>query len=407
MRSLSMDLSVDLRKALRDALKRADRYLAETNAMGAAEALSNASRISFHLAEYAPSRDIEIREKQRGIRYRERAKELKADGIVSQPAKVTERAKGGGDAGEADQATHDLVTELIHTSSITWDQIGGLEETKEEIKYSLGLTLAQQPEGIELAGWRAMLFYGPPGTGKTLLAAATSNALKTTEKDRAVFFNVKVANVLSKYFGESSKIIGELYGTARDMSPAIIFLDEFEALGGSRDDNDSGPERRILSTVLSELDGLSEKGRRDIYVLTIAATNRPWDLDPAILSRFEKKILIPLPDAPARRAILDIHLVRRGFRTTVSTEQLAEFTEGFSGREIEGFCKQVIYRMIREQNRKLPGIVDQGLDVVRKYEIRTRELTLDDFEAAAKTVAPQTTPEEAERYAEWGVRIDE
>ena len=404
---MSTDLSVDLRKALRDALKRADKYLAESDALGAAEALSSASRISFHLAEYAPSRDVEIREKQRGIRYRERSKELKTDGIVRKPTKVKERAKGDGGDGEADDGMHNLVTELIHTSAVTWDQIGGLEKTKEEIKYSLGLTLAKQPDGVELAGWRAILFYGPPGTGKTLLAAATSNALKTTEKDRAVFFNVKVANVLSKFFGESSKIVGELYGTARDMSPAIIFLDEFEALGGSRDDSDSGPERRILSTVLSELDGLSEKGRRDIYVLTIAATNRPWDLDPAILSRFEKKILIPLPDADARKAILDIHLVRRGFRTTVTTEQLAELTQGFSGREIEGFCKQVIYGMIQEQNRELPGIVDDGLDAVRKYEIRTRELTTEDFEGAARSVAPQTTPEEAQRYAEWGVRIEE
>src|SRR5690606_26180668 len=119
-------------------------------------------------------------------------------------------------------------------------------------------------------------FYGPPGTGKTILAAATSNALRkgAHEKRGAMFFNVKVSGVMSKYFGESSKIISEIYGTARDNSPSVVFLDEFESLTGKRgSDEQSGAERRILSTILSELDGLSEKGRSDIFVLTIAAAN--------------------------------------------------------------------------------------------------------------------------------------
>ncbi|MCZ6691512.1 MAG: ATP-binding protein [Planctomycetota bacterium] len=394
-----MDLSADLRKALRDAMKRADGCISGGNSTGAAEALAAASRISFHLAEHAPSRDAEIREKKRAIRLRERSKGLLAGDDSAE--------ENGENAPQSDaDGIGALVSELIHTSKVTWDQIGGLEETKSEIKYSLGLTLANRPDGVELAGWRAILFYGPPGTGKTLLAAATSNAIRTTEKDRAVFFNVKVANVLSKFFGESSKIISELYGTARDMSPSIIFLDEFEALCASRDGADSGPERRILSTILSELDGLAEKGRDDLYVLTIAATNRPWDLDPAILSRFEKKILIPLPDRDAREAILDIHLSRRGIRSKVSMEDLAGMTAGFSGRELESFCKQVIYKMIRERNESLPDIVDRGLDAVRSYKIKVRELARPDFEDAVQAIRPQTSPEEAKRYLEWGTRLD-
>ncbi len=396
---MGMDLSADLRKALRDAMRRADGCISGGDSGGAAEALAAASRISFHLAEHAPSRDAEIREKKRAIRLRERSK-----GLLAGDDSADENGEKAPQSG-ADEISA-LVSELIHTSKVTWDQIGGLEETKSEIKYSLGLTLANRPDGVELAGWRAILFYGPPGTGKTLLAAATSNAIRTTEKDRAVFFNVKVANVLSKFFGESSKIISELYGAARDMSPSIIFLDEFEALCASRDGADSGPVRRILSTILSELDGLAEKGRDDLYVLTIAATNRPWDLDPAILSRFEKKILIPLPDRDAREAILDIHLSRRGIRSKVSMEDLAGMTEGFSGRELESFCKQVIYKMIRERNESLPDIVDRGLDAVRSYKIKVRELARPDFEDAAQAIRPQTSPEEAKRYLEWGTRLD-
>ena len=397
---MAVDLSTDLKKALRDALKRADKQLEGGDSEGAASALAAASRISFHLAEHAPSREAEVREKKRAIRLRERAKGLRSGEVSAKDDK-----KGGAPAGP--DGMKETISELIHTSSVTWDQIGGLDETKGEIKYSLGLTLADSPDGVDLSGWRAILFYGPPGTGKTLLAAATSNAMKTGEKDRAVFFNVKVANVLSKYFGESSKLISEIYGSARDMSPAIIFLDEFEALCATRDSADSGPERRILSTILSELDGLAEKGRKDLYVLTIAATNRPWDLDPAVLSRFEKKILIPLPDEEARKSILDIHLTKRGFRSKVPMEDLAMMTEGFSGREIEGFCKQVVYKMIRERNRSLPEIVDRGLDAVRSYKIKLRELERADFEEAARGIKPQTSPEIAKRYAEWGTRLEE
>jgi AAA+ superfamily predicted ATPase len=295
------------------------------------------------------------------------------------------------------------VAQLVTSSPITWDQIGGLEDVKREIKLALALSVARPPAGVQIPNWRNILFYGPPGTGKTLLAAATSNALRTNASDatRAVFFNVKVSSVMSKYFGESTKIVSELYGQARDASPAVIFLDEFESLAGHRDADDSGPERRILSTILAELDGLSEKGRKDIYVLTIAATNRPWDLDPAVLSRFEKKILIPLPDAETRRAILGILLEKKGFRAEAPLEELVEMTAGFSGREIERFVKEVTTRMIAETNAGLPALVDQGLEAVRSYQVRVRTLERGELAAAKRRITPQTTPEEMERYAGW------
>ncbi|MBI5365793.1 MAG: ATP-binding protein, partial [Planctomycetes bacterium] len=293
------------------------------------------------------------------------------------------------------------VSALITCSPVSWEDVGGLDETKNEVKYALGITLARPPDGVTLAGWTNILFYGPPGTGKSLLAAATSGALKSADGAPSAFFNVKVSSVLSKYFGESSKLISELYGTARDCSPSVIFLDEFESLCARRDGDDSGPERRILSTLLSELDGLERKGRKDLYVLTIAATNRPWDLDPAVLSRFEKKILIPLPDAETRRRILAIHLERRGFRSTAAPELLVRLTAGMSGREIERLCKEVTSRMVAEMNREIPRLIDQGLDAVAGYHIRIRDLTPEDFESARARVHPQTTPEEMRKYLDW------
>lgn len=370
----------------------------------AANAYEKAANLISLWAEQAVGREAEERRKKMAIQYREIAQKLRSGEMAPGTALPSNDTATGkreaappGPGGEIKS----IVSNLSHASKITWDDIGGLEETKDEIKFALGMTLAQQPAGVKIAAWTKILFYGPPGTGKTLLAAATSNAVRSTEGVPSVFYNVKVSSILSKYFGESSKIVSELYGTARDTSPSVVFLDEFESLAGQRDASDSGAERRILSTLLSELDGMDSKGRHDIYVLTIAATNRPWDLDAAVLSRFEKKILIPLPDEATREKILRIHLEKKGFQTEVPFEELARLTAGYSGREIERFSKEVTTSMIEEVNRDIPSLVDRGLDQVKKYKIKVRPLRREDFVEAARLIHPQTTPEEMQKYYEW------
>ncbi len=414
----SADLNRERAKAIEGLERKAKEHYDAGLDEQAADAYEGAARLLERHAEAAPSRRIEQARKSKALKYLEYAKALRsgdipkgeatASGEVTAPrgaAPSEEAGKGGrgraATTAEKGDEVKGVVTGLLHHSNITWDKIGGLEETKREIKYALGVSLAQMPAGLQLAGWRNMLFYGPPGTGKTLLAAATSRALKTGEHEQAVFFNVKVSSVMSKYFGESTKIVSELYGTARDMSPAVVFLDEFESLCGSRNEGDTGTERRILSTILSELDGLSEKGREDIYVLTIAATNRPWDLDPAVLSRFDKKVLIPLPDGDTRRAILEIHLTKKGFQLDCEMEELLGLTEGLSGRELESLAKEVTNRMVAQENDRIPELVDKGLDAVRDYSIRVRPLTRDDFERARRHVQPVTSPEDMQRYYDW------
>lgn len=401
-----MDLYTPIKQAL---TKAKELYEAREHDKAAASYDKAASLMSIY-AEQAIGRDAEMRRRKKAVEYREIAKKLRS-GEIEAPGARDERDDNGAAApaaaapeGKAAKAAGEVkaaVLSLIKSSSIGWGDIGGLEPTKEEIKFALGITLAKQPANVQLSAWTNILFYGPPGTGKTLLAAATSHAIRNSDDVQAVFFNVKVSSILSKYFGESSKIISELYGTARDTSPAVIFLDEFESVAGKRDDQDSGPERRIMSTLLSELDGMEAKGRRDIYVLTIAATNRPWDLDPAVLSRFEKKILIPLPDAVARREILKIHLDKRGFQVQGDAAQLAASTEGYSGREIERLCKEVTTRMVAEMNREIPGLIDRGLDEVRKHQLKVRPLTMADFQKAIAKLNPQTTAADVKKYNEW------
>ena len=296
-------MEIDVQLPLKQALAKAKSFTEAKDWAKAASAYEKAANLMSTWAEQAHGREAEERRKKMAIEYRQIAQRLRSgegttDSSIrpgeSPPDKEPAAKNGAG--GEIKS----IVSNLSHASKITWEDIGGLEETKNEIKFALGMTLAQHPAGVKIAAWTRILFYGPPGTGKTLLAAATSNAVKSTEGVPSVFYNVKVSSILSKYFGESSKIVSELYGTARDTSPSVVFLDEFESLAGQRDASDSGAERRILSTLLSELDGMDSKGRGDIYVLTIAATNRPWDLDSAVLSRFEKKILIPLPEERTR-----------------------------------------------------------------------------------------------------------
>ncbi|MHC4778893.1 MAG: ATP-binding protein [Planctomycetota bacterium] len=381
----------------------------------AASHYNKASFLALEIAEKGDTRAWEDGYKSRARRNRE-----KAQGILSgarpvgpgarttaPPSEVKPGRKKSKEKGDVEEIKR-VVDGLRQTAKVGWDDIGGLKGVKQEIKFALGIWLARPPRradgtAVELQSWRNMLFYGPPGTGKTLLAAATSRALKTRAAEQgAVFFNVKVSSVLSKYFGESTKIISELYGTARDQSPAVIFLDEFESFAGSRDEGtDTGPERRILSTILAELDGLAEKGRTDIYVLTIAATNRPWDLDAAVLSRFDKKILIPLPDATTRRRILEILIDRKGLESKVPHDELVSMTEGFSGREIERFCKEAQNRMVQEMNTNIPTLVDQGLEKIRGHTIKVRPLTISDFQASSGGINPQTTPEEDEKYRRW------
>jgi len=410
-----MDLGPKLKRACDDALHKAKMAWKAGDSETAAANFEAASKAMFKFAEHAQSRSMEYARKRKAIEYRDFARRLREVGaepqaksnLPSRPANhVDENRSHETAGGEPESNISEAVSALVHTSTITWDDIGGLEETKRDIKYTLGLSLAKPPADVKITTFRNMLFYGPPGTGKTLLAAATSNSLKVTTEGQALFFNVKVSGVLSKYFGESSKIISEIYGAARDNSPSVVFLDEFESLTSNRDSEQTGAERRILSTILAELDGLAEKGRSDIFVLTIAATNRPWEIDAAVMSRFEKQILIPLPDEETRHAILDIHLHKKGYQLDFDLAELIDDTEGYSGREIERLAKQATSQMISELNADLPDLIDSGLAATRAYQVKVRPLTLADFERAKTYIRPSTSPAEMQRYIDWSVEDD-
>jgi len=192
---------------------------------------------------------------------------------------------------------------LGETPNVRYSQIGGLDETIDRIRDVVELPY-KEPElftKIRLKAPKGVLLYGPPGTGKTLIGKAVAT------ENNMTFFNVKVADILSKWVGESENMIKALFRKARENAPSIIFFDEFDALGTTRGVQDSaGVQKNIIAQILSEMDGID--ALKDVYIL--GATNRPDMIDPALLrpGRFDEVIEIPRPDKNAARHIINIYL---------------------------------------------------------------------------------------------------
>ncbi|MDO5845079.1 MAG: ATP-binding protein, partial [Methanocorpusculum sp.] len=239
---------------------------------------------------------------------------------------------------------------LITTSKVKWADIGGLDHVKQLMMETVVIAGLKKPDSIK--AWKGILLFGPPGTGKTLLASAAAGSLD------AAFYDVKSESVLSKYFGESSKLISALYNSARNHSPSIVFIDEFDALSQSRRGETSEASRKVLSSLLTELDGLSDK-KSDRLLLTLAATNTPWDLDTAVLSRFPRRIYVPLPDEKACESIIKIQLKDMDI-SKVSLKNISERCVEmlYSGRDLSNFCQQAVWNMIHDVNRDLYKLAD-------------------------------------------------
>jgi katanin p60 ATPase-containing subunit A1 len=285
-----------------------------------------------------------------------------------------------------------VVEKFIKKQSISWSDIGGLEQVKRSLRGVIGVQRAIRPEGVKVKTYSSILLYGPPGTGKTLLATAASNMLGAT------FFHVELGGIQSKWFGDSPKLIEAVYSLARKKAPSVIFFDEFDAIATKRGDDQSDARRSLLGSVLSSIDGFSGKASKD-FVLTFAATNTPWDLDEAALSRFGSRVYISLPDPPSREAILRILLEKSGYKVTFNYEWLVEQTENFSGRDLDNLCTEAISKMQRDGNPLLYSW--DKLEDLQDAVLKIRPLTQEDFEIALSTMKPTSTPQSIERFNTW------
>jgi vacuolar protein-sorting-associated protein 4 len=230
---------------------------------------------------------------------------------------------------------------LTEKPNVRWDDIAGLEGAKEALKEAVILPI-KFPHLFtgQRTPWKGILLYGPPGTGKSYLAKAVATEANST------FMSISSADLVSKWMGESERFVKQLFELARKNRPCIIFIDEIDSMCGSRGDGESEASRRIKTEFLVQMNGV---GNDTSGILVLGATNTPWALDSGIRRRFEKRIYIPLPEAPARARVFQIHV--KDTPHTLKPEDfkyLGQITERYSGADIATVVRDALMQPVRK-----------------------------------------------------------
>jgi SpoVK/Ycf46/Vps4 family AAA+-type ATPase len=246
---------------------------------------------------------------------------------------------------------------------VTFDHIGALDNVKETLRELVMLPL-QRPElfvkGQLTKPCRGLLLFGPPGTGKTMLAKAVA-----TEAG-ANFINISMSTIASKWFGEAEKYVKAVFTLASKISPSVIFVDEVDSMLGRRGkDTEHSAMRKLKNEFMASWDGL--RTREKERVLVLAATNRPFDLDEAVIRRFPRRLMIDLPDAENRAKILQVILAEEDVSSDFNVDELAAATDGYSGSDLKSLCTTAAYRRIRElldkEKKDKEKAKEEGLEI--------------------------------------------
>ena len=325
--------------------------------------------------------------------YENKKKEIeqKIEELQSKKKKVA--AKEGGGSGETDedaalkeQLSGCLVTEV---PNVSWDDVAGLENAKQALKEAVILPI-QYPQLFEgkRQPWKGILLYGPPGTGKSYLAKAAA----TETKGR--FFSVSAANIVSKFMGESERLIKALFELARKNKPAVIFIDEIDSVLSARSEGENEATRRLKTEFLIQMQGV---GKDDKGILVLGATNIPWGLDPAVRRRFQKKIYISLPESNARKLMVKLNL---GDTYNDLTEEqfkiLGDLTEGYSGSDIYNLTQDAIYGPLRKCQRAthFKHLDEKHIVPCSPSDPGAKEMKINDIADPSSLVAPVVTFED-------------
>ncbi len=281
------------------------------------------------------------------------------------------------------QIKKEPIKEITNVPSITYDDVGGLRETIQKVREMVELPL-RHPEIFERLGIdppKGVLLFGPPGTGKTLLAKAVAN-----ESD-ANFYYVGGPEIISKYVGESEERLRKLFTEAQENAPSIIFIDEIDAITPKREEVMGEVEKRLVSQLLTTLDGLKARGE----VIVIGATNRPDSLDPALRrpGRFDREIEIGVPDKQGRLEILNIHGRNMPLAEDVNLAEIAGVTHGYTGADLSLLTKEAAIKALR---RVLPFINIEE-ETLSPEILDSLRVTRDDFFAGLREVQPSALRE--------------
>ena len=344
--------------------------------------------------------------------YLDRAEEL---GVQMQPDKG---AKGQrcDDPQPVKERSSDVGTfehVVVTKAAVRWDEIAGLQGAKQVLKEAaiLPIKFPSLFQGNRKP-WSGILLYGPPGTGKSFIAQAVATEAEST------FFSVSSSDLISKWQGESEKMVKSLFQTARKNKPAVIFIDEIDSICGARSDGENDSTRRVKTEMLVQMQGV---GTDNKGLLILAATNTPWFLDPAVRRRFEKRVYIPLPDRAARRELLMIHSGKDGRKVLVNSPEMVadivDLTEGYSGSDISVIVREALMGPVRRCQRakyfvrrggKLAptddptGAQEMSIyDLDDEKELDIPQLTADDYLEATMGVSSSVGQADLGRYNDW------
>ncbi|CAN4087924.1 unnamed protein product [Withania somnifera] len=289
-----------------------------------------------------------------------------------------------------------LLADVIPPSDIgvTFDDIGALENVKDTLKELVMLPL-QRPElfckGQLTKPCKGILLFGPPGTGKTMLAKAVA-----TEAG-ANFINISMSSITSKWFGEGEKYVKAVFSLASKIAPSVVFVDEVDSMLGRRENpGEHEAMRKMKNEFMVNWDGLRTKDTERVLVL--AATNRPFDLDEAVIRRLPRRLMVNLPDAPNRAKILKVILAKEDLSPDVDLDAVASMTDGYSGSDLKNLCVTAAYQPIREilekEKKEHAAALAEGRPTPTPCgSADIRPLNMDDFKNAHERVCASVSSE--------------
>ncbi|MCB9865301.1 MAG: ATP-binding protein [Phycisphaerales bacterium] len=294
--------------------------------------LSEAAECMVELAEAANTPELRRQREEIAAELIDLAKDCKAYESAPPGKRPRLRVKDDED-GNGKDASEWIVRDK---PDIGFDDIAGLEDIKQEIRlkmiYPFSHPELAQRYGISVGG--GLLLYGPPGTGKTMMAKAIAHEIDAT------FFVISPAQILSKWVGEAEQNVRKLFAAAKEEAKSVIFVDEIEALIPKRRSDSSTVMARVVPQILQEVEGFDRNSDRAL--LFVGATNKPWMLDEAVMrpGRFDTRVYVGLPDAPARFKLLEINLGHRPLAADVDLGNLCDRLDGYSGADIKSICQQ-------------------------------------------------------------------
>ncbi|EJD55263.1 katanin p60 ATPase domain-containing protein [Auricularia subglabra TFB-10046 SS5] len=340
-----------------------------------------------------------------------------AIGADGKPAagKKSEGGEGDDDDPDVKKLRAGLQSAILSDKpNVKWDDVAGLEAAKDSLKEAVILPI-KFPHLFtgKRTPWKGILLYGPPGTGKSYLAKAVATESNST------FFSVSSSDLVSKWMGESERLVKQLFTMARENKPAIIFIDEVDSLCGTRGEGESEASRRIKTEFLVQMNGV---GNDDTGILVLGATNIPWQLDGAIKRRFEKRIYIPLPGAEARKRMFELNvgttpheLTQKDFR------ELGQMTDCYSGSDIAVVVRDALMQPVRKVLSAThfkpvdvdgktkwtpcspgdPAAVEKGWTEVASDELLEPPLRMADFVRSVQGARPTVTQDDVKRHEAW------